>query len=252
MAKYEDTRGISAKISSIFKNADTFLYIVSPYLKVPDDLMEYIQDRTDHSVKVIILYGKKDLTQSEAEKLYSIDGLEIRFKEKLHAKCYINERSALITSMNLYDFSLANNYEMGVSVERDIDFEAYTGILKDVDRMIRMSEPRYNSKTHPGNTSSAAFGTGPSSMQYQTNEEMGYCIRCAELIPLNPSQPYCSRCYKSWSRYWNPDYEERTGVCHVCGRSYTWASMNDPICDICTPAEERTSGLGSFLRNLLS
>lgn len=251
MAKYEDTRGISAKISSIFKDADTFLYIVSPYLKVPDDLMEYIQDRIDHNVRVVILYGKKDLKQSEAEKLYSIDGIEIRFKEKLHAKCYINEKSALITSMNLYDFSLANNYEMGVSVERIIDSEAYTGILKDVDRMIRMSELRYDSKAHFGNMSGAASGMEALSIQYQTYEK-GYCIRCAELIPLNPSQPYCARCYKSWNRYRNPDYEEKTGVCHVCGRAYMWASMNDPICGKCTPTEDKPSMLGSFLRNLLS
>ncbi len=38
----------------------------------------------------------------------------IILSQNLHAKCYLNEKAAIITSMNLYDFSQVNNNEMGV------------------------------------------------------------------------------------------------------------------------------------------
>ena len=34
----------------------------------------------------------------------------------MHAKCYLNEKMALVTSMNLYDYSMIKNLEMGVLV----------------------------------------------------------------------------------------------------------------------------------------
>ncbi|MBK8874376.1 MAG: hypothetical protein IPN13_10820 [Bacteroidetes bacterium] len=50
--------------------------------------------------------------------------IEIRYSERLHAKFYQNDSEYIITSLNLYDYSLANNIEVGVRCEY-----AYTGLV---------------------------------------------------------------------------------------------------------------------------
>ena len=40
------------------------------------------------------------------------DHVHLYFSKNLHAKCYLNEKKMIITSMNLYEFSQVNNREM--------------------------------------------------------------------------------------------------------------------------------------------
>lgn len=40
--------------------------------------------------------------------------IEIRYNERLHAKFYQNDSHFIMTSMNLYDYSLAKNIEVGI------------------------------------------------------------------------------------------------------------------------------------------
>ena len=57
---------------------------------------------------------------------------------RLHAKCYLNEQAAIITSLNLYEFSQQNNEEMGVYIEnKDIGKKLYAEIFSDVNRLCK-------------------------------------------------------------------------------------------------------------------
>ena len=117
---YTDSSETKAAINRIIKNAEERLILISPYLQIPDQLKATLKDTIknggEKGVGVILIYGKKDLNHKESEWLYSIPGLEIGWIENLHAKCYLNENEALITSMNLYQFSMENNYEIRNSV----------------------------------------------------------------------------------------------------------------------------------------
>lgn len=62
------------------------------------------------------------------------------FCENLHAKCYVNEREAIVTSMNLYEFSQVNNHEMGIYVTKADDPQLYEEIYTEARRLIRISE----------------------------------------------------------------------------------------------------------------
>ena len=135
MARYEDSSGVSKAINDIIKDANEYLYIISPYLQITDKLRNNIEYTINSGVETRLLYGKKDTSHSESEWLFSVQGLEIRFLENLHAKCYLNENVALITSMNLYKFSIENNYEMGVTISKFEDPKEYERILKDVNRL---------------------------------------------------------------------------------------------------------------------
>ena len=58
----------------------------------------------------------------------------------------------------------------------------------------------------------------------------GHCIRCDAKIKLNPEHPLCAKCYKSWSKYSDPTYEEK--FCHICGKKNK-SSLENPVCYSC-------------------
>ncbi len=60
--------------------------------------------------------------------------------QDLHAKCYLNENEALLTSMNLYEFSQSNNDEMGLIVSKREEPDLYDKIRQRVDAYREASE----------------------------------------------------------------------------------------------------------------
>lgn len=58
----------------------------------------------------------------------------------LHAKCYLNEETCIITSLNLYEFSQVNNNEMGVLLTRADDAAVYREAYEEALRIIRISD----------------------------------------------------------------------------------------------------------------
>ncbi len=64
----------------------------------------------------------------------------------------------------------------------------------------------------------------------QVMNSKGYCIRCDNLIKLDPKAPYCYSCFKIWKRFENKEYEEK--YCHVCGEENK-STMLKPACYPC-------------------
>ena len=54
-----------------------------------------------------------------------MDFIRTSYCKNLHAKCYLNGNRALLTSMNLYEFSQVNNHEIGVLVVREEEPHLY-------------------------------------------------------------------------------------------------------------------------------
>lgn len=86
------------------------------------------------------MYGKSDLRPAEAEWLADLSFVRTSFCKNLHAKCYINERQCIITSLNLYEFSQVNNNEMGILLDKQDDPELYRDAYDEALRIIRISE----------------------------------------------------------------------------------------------------------------
>ena len=63
------------------------------------------------------------------------------FKKNLHAKCYANENSAIVTSLNLYNYSEMNNREFGVLLSKVNDSIAYRKCIKEIQSIVESSEP---------------------------------------------------------------------------------------------------------------
>ncbi|MEK5794550.1 DNA repair protein, partial [Acinetobacter nosocomialis] len=84
-----------------------------------------LEDKNRLKIDIRIIYGKSELQPEEISWLREQDYIRTSFCKNLHAKCYLNEDSCIITSLNLYEFSQINNNEMGILVEREEDTALY-------------------------------------------------------------------------------------------------------------------------------
>ncbi len=253
MAKFLATSDITSSIEKIIKEAREELVLISPYLKFSKLIKNRLEDKDrlekdkldvpssggfldrvknvfDPRAKVDIhvIYGKDELKPNEREWLGSLTSVKVSFCDDLHAKCYLNESLAIVTSMNLYEYSQQNNYEMGILVSRQEDPELYEDIRKEAERIERGSQRvRVEVSTvqeDKGRPEPKKAPPTPSSVA------RGFCIRCKDDLTTNPLQPYCKRCFTSWNRFKNEDYEEKH--CHTCGKEHE-ATMKKPVCLNC-------------------
>lgn len=220
MAKFLDTEAISHEIKQIIKNSTDKIYLMSPYLQVNRRIKEELIDKDKFALDIRLIYGKVELKSDELDWIKELSNLRLYYNEHLHAKCYLNENKAIITSMNLYDYSQRNNVEMGILVDKEDDEKLYKEIYAEVMKIQRNSErTRINiEKIEQGED------------DLDENSDMGHCIRCNTNLDLDPTRPYCADCYKTWSKYKNGDYEEKH--CHICGKEKK-ATFNKPVCYDC-------------------
>ncbi len=229
------TNKISAALEDLIKHAQDDIILISPYVKVNQKLQDFIRDADGRGVKIMLIYGKSDMKPDEWNWIKDLTNREVGFVRNLHAKCYISESTAIISSMNLYDFSQQNNDEMGILVQRDGDADLYDEILDEVNRLGRLAElqalgtPKRPtaSKQSTVRTRTPVRRVAESSLAYKAS---GRCIRCREPIDIDPDKPLCGQCYQIWVRYADYDYAER--YCHRCGKENA-TSMAKPLCVPC-------------------
>ena len=143
MAEFLDTQGVSYYLKRLINNSEDKLYLISPYLQLNNQLKLSLEDRQKFSIDIRVIYGKvSDINPDDSIWLQSMPDIKLLFHKDLHAKCYFNEKEAIITSMNLYMFSQQNNVEMGIYASKEEDSNLYEEIAKEVDRIKRGSEHR--------------------------------------------------------------------------------------------------------------
>jgi phosphatidylserine/phosphatidylglycerophosphate/cardiolipin synthase-like enzyme len=233
MADFLTTSGTSYQIERIIIEAKSQLVLISPYLQLSKTFFERLRDASNKNVPIKIVYGKDELKPNEKNSLAELKGVELFFFENLHAKCYYNESSMVITSMNMYEFSEKNNREMGVLIEKNNDNILYGKAVDEALSIIKSSEQiQLKKSTRPFPKESKKGTDGKNRKPDITHR--GYCIRCEARIPYNTERPLCADCYSTWSKYGDPDYEEN--VCHRFGE-YEESSMRKPLCYDCYKEE---------------
>ncbi|WP_245527570.1 phospholipase D family protein [Methanosalsum zhilinae] len=222
------TTGVSFKLEEIIKNADEKLILISPFLRINERIRELIEDKNRIKINTEVIYGKNELQPDENNWLRNLDYVRTGFCKNLHAKCYLNEKEALITSMNLYEFSQQNNNEMGIYVSRDTDPQLYDDINEEAKRLFRVSEEVKVTVEKVSHKEDKKENNKKSNSKELI--DTGFCIRCEKKIKLDPLHPYCKNCYTKWSKFGKDDYQEK--FCHTCGRD-TKSSKIKPICYTC-------------------
>jgi hypothetical protein len=228
VAKFLDTTGVSYHLQQLINQAQDTLILISPYLKINERLRQSLDDKDRMKIDIRVVYGKNELQPDQINWLKSLKFVRTSFCENLHAKCYLNESEAIITSMNLYEFSQVNNQEMGVYVTKADDPQLYDDVYNEARRLLRISDEVRLSVEKIVEPESKT--TEKKADVKPANGEKGFCIRCKKEITLNPSVPYCVECYKSWRKYENPTYQEK--YCHICGKDNA-SMLHKPVCYDC-------------------
>lgn len=260
MAKFIQGNELNFTVESIFRNAESVLMIISPYIKLHHRFQDVLKEKlTNDKLQIIVVFGKnesditKSISSEELDFFKKFPNIELRHEKRLHAKYYANEFSSLLTSMNLYDFSQDKNIEAGIFMESSflqkmtnmdtIDNQSFNYFDSVVENSLLLfkKEPQYEKGTLGiGKKYSQSIVTvnnisnvikekvQHTKFVHQTSE--GHCIRCNKEIKLNSQSPFCPDCYKSWNIYKNKDYTEQ--FCHVCGVENK-TSFNKPTCFSC-------------------
>lgn len=140
MPKFLNTSATNYFLEDLIKTASDRLILISPFLRLNERIKELLEDKNRLKIDVRVVYGKNELQPEEINWLKDLPFIRTSFCKNLHAKCYINEESCIITSMNLYEFSQVNNNEMGVFFSRADDADLYRESFEEAQRIIRISD----------------------------------------------------------------------------------------------------------------
>ena len=275
MAKFVKGNGLNAEIESIFDEAEGQLTIISPFIKLHKRFKDSLKSKINNpKLEVQLVFGKnesnksKSLSSEDFEFFKQFANVRIYYEPRLHAKYYANQTAAVLSSMNLYEYSQNNNIEFGIVTQREMGLdrlkEKVMGVELDNDawqyfnsvvegsELLYFNEPVYESNmlglskkyirsevrvdllTEELSKAKRVSKVKPNkpaeveSVKPTTDSKNGYCIRTGEQIPFDLTKPYTDKAFKSWSRYKNEDFTEK--FCHFSGEpSEGKTTMAKPI-----------------------
>ncbi len=246
MAEFLSNENLLDELLNLFKDAEQFLVLVSPYIKLNDEMKRALQRKiNDENFVVRIVFGKneenksKSLSESDMEFFKKFNNVEIYYNQNLHAKYYANEFASIVTSLNLHQYSVKNNIEIGIllrhrlfnlSEESRLDSEMFdyiNFIIDQSDKVLKkgVQQNKYFFGLIKGKKEQVVSVDETIKLYQPSNNisttktsiliQKGYCIRTGKQIPLNIERPFSYEAYQSWSQYSNPDYKEK--FCHFSG-----------------------------------
>ena len=269
MAKFVKGNGLNAEIESIFDDAEVQLTIISPFIKLHKRFKDSLKSKINNpKLEVQLVFGKnesnksKSLSSEDFEFFKQFANVRIYYEPRLHAKYYANQTAAVLSSMNLYEYSQNNNIEFGIVTQREMGLdrlkEKVMGVELDNDawqyfnsvvegsELLYFNEPVYESNmlglskkyirsevrvdllTDELSKEKPNKPAEVESVKPTTDSKDGYCIRTGERIPFDLTKPYADKAFKSWSRFKNVDFAEK--FCHFSGEpSEGKTTMAKPI-----------------------
>lgn len=123
MPKFITTTETAYLIEKMITDAAKFICILSPYLAIHSRLKKIIEEKSKKTkdIKIIFVCRESELKKREREWIEALSNSIIFYNPTLHAKCYFTEKFAIVTSLNLIEYSMVNNIEFGFSLEKGED-----------------------------------------------------------------------------------------------------------------------------------
>jgi phosphatidylserine/phosphatidylglycerophosphate/cardiolipin synthase-like enzyme len=238
MVEFLETTLVSAELRKLISKSKQRIYLISPYLQISKNLRLLIQqvDQTVPDIVIKIVCRKDKISADDLSFLQTLKSANISALENLHAKCYLNEETVIITSMNLYQYSQENNWEMGVKIEKKDDSDLYENVFLYVKNILSASEvitkiEMKKSDVYEAKSAQVINKEIPKKQpSIASKENVGHCIRCGIEMQFNPNKPLCSKCFSIWVKQSNTAYPEK--YCHVCGKE-SKQSVEKPVCYTC-------------------
>ena len=218
---------VQADLIGLVDSSRRRLVLVSPYIDLWDLLIHSINRAAARGVEITLIARGGADADKHARALRRIESslAFIGFVERLHAKIYLNEEAAMLTSMNLVAGSALSTIEVSAFIEKRWAPKDYGQLRRICDALIETSkEDRLRTEPPKDEERSAGTRTGGRAPKW------GHCIRCSERLAFFLDLPLCPACHSSWQRFKNKDYEER--YCHKCGEECA-TTFREPICEDC-------------------
>lgn len=119
------TKEISGAIMTLIEEAEKELFIVSPYNKITNwrKLINTIEKAKSKGINISWYSRKNNVDNKNAEEVISNLNINPILVDNLHAKIYLNESCAIITSMNMHSSSDDNSIEIGYETQTKGEYE---------------------------------------------------------------------------------------------------------------------------------
>ena len=224
---------IQEALMRVITQAKRRLVLVSPYNQHWGHLKREIAAAQERGVMVTFYYRT-----DESSPMAEYDGVTSVGVRMLHAKIYVNESVALITTMNLVETSASHSREVGLLIKdsqlrREVD--EYIRSLADADSIpdragwpgaSTAANNHVNRNAHRQRRpqSPATVRTANDIVRHIANS--GYCIECGNPINFTIERPLCSQCYSRYGR--NGTHK----ICHQCGEPHQ-SKLSEPLCPVC-------------------
>ena len=200
MAKFLGTHETIGEIHGLISKTKGILYLMSPYFAPDTITLEKLKARDDRGLKTVLIHGKREDFFKEAEAFLNLTkNIEIRYYKELHAKCYWNEEKAIITSLNLLDYSVKKNREMSILLTEE-DKSLFTDAIEEAKEISDLADLEVKKTTKKETPKSS---------------KKGFCIRTGKEINFNIKKPLSNNAYDMWARFGDENYPEK--FCHYSG-----------------------------------
>ena len=139
MVQFLNATSTYFEIENIISFAENKLVLISPYVQISKIMFERLYYASEkRSVNITLVCRRNDLKQDEYMALNKIPRLEMLDLPRLNAKCFYNEKSMIITSLNLV-VSQVNNREMGILMTREKEPKAFADAVGEAESMMQMA-----------------------------------------------------------------------------------------------------------------
>ncbi|MGM5470340.1 phospholipase D family protein [Flavobacteriaceae bacterium LMO-SS05] len=127
MSTFLTGRELENKLTDIIWDAKKYIIIISPFIKLDEHVKSIFEKiKSTHDVSLFVVFGKneeykhKSFNDDDFNFIKEFKNVTILYNKDLHAKHYCNEKEGLITSLNLYGYSMVNNIEYGVLFSKSL------------------------------------------------------------------------------------------------------------------------------------
>jgi phosphatidylserine/phosphatidylglycerophosphate/cardiolipin synthase-like enzyme len=193
-------------IVKLVQNAKEKLIIITPYLNLNARMRGALNEAKSNGAKITVYYRLEERSKkkNDADIRFFTEniGAEMVYIERLHSKLYLNETSAVMSSMNMVAGSQDDSQEIGIFTIDDRLLSQFNDYCKKMYK--RQTNVAYVPEVKVSKTKKSKPKT-----------DSGYCIRTGEKIPFNLKNPFNDKSFKSWNRFKNPEFKEK--FCHFSG-----------------------------------
>jgi hypothetical protein len=195
------------QILQVVRNASQ---LVTPYVRLWGHLQNAMDEAVNRGVAISFVVRAGERNQSEELEWLREHDVTVYEVAHLHAKIYLNERTVLISSMNITEKSTTNSHDFAMKVQSEDDTKKLRDYVARLTGKVNASRPARSAR--------------------QEIREVGICIRDGSKMDFDAARPLCAKCYLEWVKYKNEDYVEK--YCHSCGK-LTKTTYARPLCLAC-------------------